>query len=582
MVMTPARVVLTNPLVVALFHRLVFVSSVEWIVALGLVIILASLLSGRANSFNLSPAGLHEPRNRTYLRMAFGVLWLVDGILQFQPSMPLGLANNVVAPTEAGTPHLLHLLMAHAITLWNEHPLNFAVGAAWIQVGIGVVLLTSNGRLGRAVAGVSAGWAALIWLIGNGAGGIFQSSSSILFGWPGATVFYVVAGVWLALSPTRFPEDFSRFVLRFVSVLVAIGAVLQLLPSRGFWQGGNANALTAMTQQMTPTPQPHWIAWIAVHGGTLAGTIGGGANLVVVFWLLVTAVGLWMAPGRQWRWPVWSLVVFCLVFWFVAQDAAFFGGLATDFNSLIPLAALTWVASPSLAARPALSRRLPREFRSSSGLVVASFATAMVAFSILSMGLVTFRPAETTFYVATNGLAASDANAKAPVFTLVDQHGARFTLGEHAGRFTLLTFLDPACYTDCSLMAAQLKQVRSELGPTAKIDIVVVAANPAHQRLADVRHFMALHQLNDVNNFYFVTGPWSPTSPIQKVWNSYGIFVKAQKGSVMSVHSDTMYVISPRGRVKWYIPDDPTTGASYVMNADESELISLLHQAGLH
>jgi len=55
--------------------------------------------------------------------------------------------------------------MSHGIFLWNSHPINLAVGVAWLQVGIGLILLVSNGMTGRIAGLVSALWAALVWLI---------------------------------------------------------------------------------------------------------------------------------------------------------------------------------------------------------------------------------------------------------------------------------------------------------------------------------------------------------------------------------------------------------------------------------
>ena len=100
-----------NPIVVALFRHSVYVSSAYWIIGIATLILFGVILLGRINNFNLSRAGLSEPRARTYLRIAFGAIWLFDGLLQFQPQMPLGLANNVVEPTIAGAPSWLHPIM---------------------------------------------------------------------------------------------------------------------------------------------------------------------------------------------------------------------------------------------------------------------------------------------------------------------------------------------------------------------------------------------------------------------------------------------------------------------------------------
>lgn len=567
----------TNALVVSMFHHNAFETSVSWIIALALVMLVVASILRRVNSFNLSPGGLGEARSRTYLRMAFGAIWLIDGILQFQASMPLGMANGIVAPAAAGTPSWLHALMFDGIGIWNNHPIALAVGTAWLQVGIGLLLIVSNATIGRIAAAVSVGWAGLIWLVGNGAGGIFQSTNSILFGWPGASLFYLVAGVWLALPSKNFPARFSRYTLRGLSVLALIGALLQSLPSRGFWHGGNTNALTTMSTNMTATSQPQALAWIVQHFGDFAGTIGGGFNVIVIIWLGVCAVGLWMASDRDWRWPTRTFVIGCLVFWVVAQDVPFWGGLATDVNSLIPLAILAWCASPARATSSPLRRHLPLEMRSSSGAVVASFASGMLMFSIVSMGWASGAAAESTLYLAQNG-PASSVNTAAPRFTLTDQHGSTYSLNEHAGHYTLLTFLDPECWTDCPLLAAQLRQVRRDLSPGAKLDIVAVAADPYHETLADVNHFIDIHGLKDVKGFYFVTGK---LSAVRKVWSSYGIGVSMVPTDKMSIHSDLMFIITPHGRLSWIIPDEPLSNWAGQHSA-ESELLSLLHQSGVH
>src|SRR5664280_230797 len=568
---------LTNPLVNSIFRHSAFETSVSWIIGIALLLLIVASLLRRVNTFNLSTSGLSESRSRTYLRIGFGVIWLIDGVLQFQASMPLGLANNVVAPVASGTPTWLHAIMFDSIGIWNNHPIALAVGTAWIQVGIGVLLIISNATVGRIAAAVSVGWAAMIWLGGNGAGGIFQSSNSILFGWPGAALLYIVAGVWLVVPVQTFTERFSRYTLRGLGVLLAIGAVLQFLPSRDFWKGGNANALTAMAKSMTEMPQPHPLAWIVTRFGDVAGNLGGGINIIVIIWLLVCAGGLWFASEQGLRWPTRTFVIGCLIVWVVVQDVPFWGGLATDVNSMLPLAVMAWCASPARASVAPLRRHLPVEMRSSSGAVLASFASAMVLFAALSMGWATVASAESTLYLAQNGPAAA-VDTVAPSFTLTDQHDVTYSLGEHSGRYTLLTFLDPECWTDCPLLAAQLKQVRAELSPGAKIDIVAVAADPYHEKLANLNHFITLHSLSGVKNFYFVTGK---LASVQKVWHSFGIGVTMTPTTKMSIHSDYMFIINPRGRLKWIVPDEPLANWAGQHSA-ESELLTLLHESGVH
>ncbi len=574
--MGPKGISLTNALTVAAFHHSAYQVALYWIIALAVVGLAVAALTGRVGTFNLSAPGLAEPRARTVLRVGFGVLWLVDGLLQFQPGMPLGLANDVVRPAIAGTPPFFRPVLRHAITLWNLHPIALATGVAWLQVGIALALVSSNGRLGRVAGAVSAGWALAVFSVGNGLGGVFAPGASILFGWPSAAFFYLVAGVWLALSPEYFARRFSTVTTRLVAAVLFVGALLQALPSAGFWRGGNANALTQMSRSMTSMAQPHALAWVVREVGVLAGTMGGGFNVVVLLWLLGSATGLWWATRRPATWPYLVLGVGAIVVWVVGEDLAVFGGVGTDLNSMVPMAFLAWCARPALAAREPYPRRWPRELRSNSGSVVAAFAASMVLFSSVSMAVAAASPAESTLFLAANGSVGSEHVRETP-FTLTDQHGAPFTLGAHPGRYTILAFLDPVCWTDCPLIANQLQQVRATLGPSAPVDVVAVAANPEHQSLADVRHFIALHHLGSMRDFYFVTGPVAKT---RRVWNAYGIGVSNQPGFAMSIHADYLYLIDPRGYVRWLVPDDPGRGGAQTTSTVE-EILGLLGQIGL-
>jgi cytochrome oxidase Cu insertion factor (SCO1/SenC/PrrC family) len=108
--------------------------------------------------------------------------------------------------------------------------------------------------------------------------------------------------------------------------------------------------------------------------------MGGGFNLVVVMWLVACAVGLWISTSRALHWPIRTLVIGCALFWVMGEDVAIFGGLATDVNSLLPLALLAWCAVPDATRLLPREKRLPKEMRSSTGAVAASFASAAIIF----------------------------------------------------------------------------------------------------------------------------------------------------------------------------------------------------------
>jgi cytochrome oxidase Cu insertion factor (SCO1/SenC/PrrC family) len=81
-----------------------------------------------------------------------------------------------------------------------------------------------------------------------------------------------------------------------------------------------------------------------------------------------------------------------------------------------------------------------------------------------------------------------------------------------------------------------------------------------------------------VKDFYFVTGKRATTSA---VWSAYGVDVSSTPSDVMSVHSDVMFIVSSKGKLKWIIPDDPLSQVS-LSASTVSELKDLLATQGVH
>ena len=108
---------------------------------------------------------------------------------------------------------------------------------------------------------------------------------------------------------------------------------------------------------MTSTPQPHPLAWIVRHVGDLAGTLGGGFNVIVILWLLaVRGRTVAREHARRQLARSYALIVGCVVFWVVGEDVAIFGGVGTDINSLIPLRGADLVRSTRGTGRAAIAR----------------------------------------------------------------------------------------------------------------------------------------------------------------------------------------------------------------------------------
>jgi hypothetical protein len=141
-----------------------------------------------------------EPVARRLLRVSFGLIWIFDGILQGQASMPLGMATQVIEPAAAGSPGWVQHLVDPMASIWSYHPVTVPAAAVWIQVGIGLWLLAApRGTWSRLGGVASVTWGLIVWIFGEAFGQIFSPGQSWLFGLPGGVLFYCAAGALIAL-----------------------------------------------------------------------------------------------------------------------------------------------------------------------------------------------------------------------------------------------------------------------------------------------------------------------------------------------------------------------------------------------
>ena len=97
---------------------------------------------------------------RRLLRIGFGLIWILDGILQAQPKMAIGLPSQVIEPIAASSPSWVQRLVNVGGTTWSYHPMQAGASAVWIQVGIGLwLIVAARGPLSRLAGLASACWA---------------------------------------------------------------------------------------------------------------------------------------------------------------------------------------------------------------------------------------------------------------------------------------------------------------------------------------------------------------------------------------------------------------------------------------
>ena len=602
---------IANPILVAAFRAALMHQGLVALLILAILAIawssarewLPRLTSADASAgrTRIRPNRSAEPAGRSLLRVGFGLLWILDGILQAQPAMAAGLPSKVIAPAAASSPSWVQHVANWAGTAWSYHPIQASAAAVWIQVGIGVWLLAAaRGPWSRAAGLASAGWGLLVWVFGEAFGGVFAPGLTVLFGAPGAALFYCAAGGLVAL-PERFWQTpaFGRRLVSGFGLFVVGVAVLQAWPGRGYWQGttahGRPGSLTVMVRSMADTPQPSVLArWVSDFAAFTA-QHGFAVNLVAVVVLAATGGLLLTRQARLIRPAIAVLAVFCLADWVLIEDVGFLGGLGTDPNNMVPLLlvgsagylAMTRLpaAAPELAAVPPATpaapqrdwrdllqpRRLARAFASAQPTgILAGWAAAVVLIGAAPMALAQASPnADPIIAQAIDG-ANAPINFVAPGFALTDQDGRQVSLSSLRGKVVLMTFLDPVCTSDCPLIASEFRAADQMLGRAGSaVRLVAIAANPLYYTAPYLQAFDRQERLTGVANWLFLTGS---LDQLRQVWRSYGISAVALPAGQMIAHNDLAFVIDPSGHVRTELNFDPGPGTTSSQSSFAVEL----------
>jgi cytochrome oxidase Cu insertion factor (SCO1/SenC/PrrC family) len=546
-----------------------------------------------------------EPAWRQVLRIGFGVLWLLDGILQAQPKMAIGLPSQVIEPIAASSPRWVQDVVNWAGTAWSYHPLQAGASAVWIQVGIGIWLITAaRGSLSRLAGLVSIGWGLVVWAFGEAFGGIFAPGLTWLFGAPGAVLIYAVAGALIALPERAWhSRRLGRAVLGGLGLFLIGMAVLQAWPGRGFWQGtthGQPGALAGMTSAMAPTPQPHVLsAWITAFTG-FDEAHGFAVNLFAVAALAVAGAAFLSGRPRLIRPVLAGFTVLCLADWVLIEDFGFFGGLGTDPNSMLPFALLAvsgylaqaaalvpgqvTVAEPASAVKPAAGWRdriraaaAARSLASANISSVAAVASiGVILLGAAPMAAAQANPVADTILAQAIAGSSAPVNFRAPAFTLTDQHGRTVTLASLHGKVVLLTFLDDTCSVDCPLIAQEFRQAALLLaGDSRLVELVAINYNPLYTQVSYIQEFDRQEGMASIPNWLYLTGA---RATLQLVWHDYGLPMEILPAGSMIGHGDYAFVIDQAGHMRQELNFDTGPGTQATKSSFAAELTDAARQ----
>lgn len=283
---------------------------------------------------------------RRRIQVALGLLWILDGLLQFQPAMfTTKFATQVIAPAGVGQPGFVAGPLHEVVRIILHQPAVMDLGFGLIQLTLGAGLLFP--RTARWALAASVVWALSVWYLGEGLGDLFGGGASLLTGAPGAALLYAVLA--LAVSPRRGQDARAQRPASWAAVAWAAawlgGTVLQLLP------GVDTNASISMSLAMNASGAPAWFAAIDNHLSALVPAYG--ASIVIDLVVLQAFAGLGALTGRRTRLAAVAVGTgLSLAYWVIGQDMGqFWSGVATDPNTA-PLLMLLGVTVLGSAASP--------------------------------------------------------------------------------------------------------------------------------------------------------------------------------------------------------------------------------------
>ena len=283
------------------------------------------------------------------IQVALGLIWLLDGALQFQSFMySHAFLAEVIEPTALMQPGWVRQpilwashLVGQDLALWNTL---FAL----VQCAIGLGLIYRP-TVKPALA-LSFAWALVVWWFGEGFGMVLMNMGSPLVGSPGAVVLYAVVGVLVWPSPQGDGRSaVGDGALGDRGGRIAWSAVW--LCSAALWTTALARPVYSISGALIEASGDS-MPWLGGLQRSLATTLTGAGKPIAAFLLVLSLV---LAAGVWSRWRRETLLLGALisfVYWTLGQSlGGLTSGSATDPNIgplFLLLAVALWPAGLSL------------------------------------------------------------------------------------------------------------------------------------------------------------------------------------------------------------------------------------------
>jgi hypothetical protein len=336
------------------------------------------------------PARLHVSRRS--LQVALGLVWIIDGLLKFQPALfKPAFVDLVIRPMATGQPTLIASAIDHMANFLSHEATMWVAVFGIIEILIGAAMLSR--RTVRPALVASFVWGAIVYLFGEGLGMVLTGHTSPLAGAPGAVCFYILLGIIVWPRQEREPARPRFSVDSSAAGRGAFGGTGALLVWAAIWvfeaiiwmfpANRTAGAVTAQ-MSATATGEPHWYAHLLTAFGHAFTGAGVWVAVLMAAVSIVIAVGPLMSRRPQ---PFIALgIAVALGYWVTGQGLGELLTRAGTDPSNGPLIALiglaVWPLVPARASEPTPTARIASRYPVGAvvgllGLIIVPLAVAV-------------------------------------------------------------------------------------------------------------------------------------------------------------------------------------------------------------